>query len=61
VVEIMNDDRGRERMRRDIAAYVHNVISWERVATRYDAIYKEALERARGASGPAADAALAAP
>jgi len=61
VVEIMNDDRGRERMRRDIAAYVHNVISWERVAARYDAIYKEALERARGASGPAADAALAAP
>ncbi|UCH34545.1 MAG: glycosyltransferase [Armatimonadota bacterium] len=46
VVEIMNDDELRQRMRRDVARYVHEVISWERVAQRYDAIYAEAVSRA---------------
>ncbi|HUT73314.1 MAG TPA: glycosyltransferase [Armatimonadota bacterium] len=51
VVAVMNDLARRERMRRDLAVYVHNVISWERVAERYDAIYREALARPQGA-GP---------
>ncbi len=46
-VEIMNDPERRERMRGDMAAYVRDVISWERVAARYDAIYNEALQCAR--------------
>lgn len=43
VVEIMNDDERRAQMRRDLAAYVREVISWQRVAQRYDQIYREAV------------------
>lgn len=47
VVEIMNDAGRREAMRADLAAYVHNVISWDRVAQRYDEIYREAVARSQ--------------
>jgi len=46
VVEIMNDDALRAHMSADLARYVREVISWQRVAQRYDCIYREALERA---------------
>lgn len=52
VVEIMNDDALRARMSADMARYVREVISWRRVAQRYDEIYHEALER----SAPRAEA-----
>ena len=56
VVEIMNEGKLRGGMRRDLARYVHDVISWERVAQRYSEIYREAIERAR--SDAPASAAL---
>ena len=59
VVEIMNDDELRARMRRDIGAYVQDVISWRRVAERYDEIYKQALARARATAGEDSAPALA--
>jgi len=52
VVEIMNDGELRQRMREDMARYVHEVISWRRVAERYDRIYREALERAQAQCAP---------
>jgi glycosyltransferase involved in cell wall biosynthesis len=56
VVEIMNDEGARGRMKRDMAGYVRDVISWEHVARRYDEIYGEAAETASGApeTAPAA-------
>jgi len=48
VVEIMNDEGARKQMRRDMAQYVHDVISWEHVAQRYDEIYAEAADTASG-------------
>jgi glycosyltransferase involved in cell wall biosynthesis len=48
VVEIMNDEGARRRMRGDMAQYVHDVISWEHVAQRYDEIYAEAAETPSG-------------
>ena len=48
VVAIMNDEGLRARMRRDMAQYVTRVISWQRVAQRYDEIYREAIGRGNG-------------
>jgi glycosyltransferase involved in cell wall biosynthesis len=48
VVAIMNDEGLRERMRRDMARYVAKVISWQRVAQRYDEIYREAIASGNG-------------
>jgi len=48
VVEIMNSPARRKQMRQDILAYVDQVIAWNRVAERYDAIYREAVALCAG-------------
>lgn len=44
VVEIMNNPSRRKQMQQDVLAYVDRVIAWDRVAERYDAIYREAIK-----------------
>lgn len=47
IVEIMNDRERLLRMQEAVVAYTRDVISWPRVAERYDRIYRDAVAIAR--------------
>ncbi|MGE5619117.1 MAG: glycosyltransferase [Sphingomonadaceae bacterium] len=47
IVAIMNDPARLRRMQSDVCAYTREVISWDRVAERYDRIYRAAVAVSR--------------
>ncbi|MHB0870178.1 MAG: glycosyltransferase [Chloroflexota bacterium] len=47
IVEIMNDPERLQRMRMDVETYTREVVSWNRVAERYDSIYRGAVIMSR--------------